>query len=153
MLKVAEEACRIPSKPMEEYMLRDLVVKEDIMQKAHELANLISSSDEAQTFQQAEKMIQENKQIQTLISTIKKKQKEIVAFESFENPQMVAKIEAEMRQLEDELDRIPIVNQFKQTQDDLDYLLQMVISVIRDSVSDKISVEKGTSAAPASCSD
>lgn len=138
---------------MQTYHTRDLIVREDIMRKAQELASLISTSDEVQHFQQAEMKIQNHERVQGLIAKIKKKQKEIVAFESFRNQEMVAKIEGEIEALQDELDGIPLVTEFQQSQSDINYLLQLVISVIRDTVSDKINVEAGTEAPPSTCGD
>ncbi|MNZ49035.1 hypothetical protein D3C78_667920 [compost metagenome] len=128
--------CGVPK-----YDSRDLVIREDIMSKAKELAELIGTSEEVVQFQKAEKLIQNHERIQTLISAIKKKQKEIVAFESFQNKSMVEKIEREIDELQDELDGIPLVTEFQQSQSDINYLLQLVISVIRDTVSDKVNVE------------
>ncbi|MMZ64480.1 hypothetical protein D1872_268160 [compost metagenome] len=130
--------CGVPK-----YDSRDLVIREDIMSKAKELAELIGTSEEVVQFQKAEKLIQNHERIQTLISAIKKKQKEIVAFESFQNKSMVEKIEREIDELQDELDGIPLVTEFQQSQSDINYLLQLVISVIRDTVSDKVNVETG----------
>ncbi|HEX7057891.1 MAG TPA: YlbF family regulator [Bacilli bacterium] len=139
---------------IERYNLRDLVVKEDIMAKAKELAQMIYESEDVQMYRKAEQLIKENERVQSLIALIKKRQKEAVAFQHFQNPKMVEKIDGEIKELEAQLDAIPIVNQFRQTQDDLDYLLQMVFSVIRDSVSEKIAVEGASSPPPpASCSD
>ncbi|UUZ95651.1 YlbF family regulator [Paenibacillus sp. P25] len=135
---------------MEEYSNTEMIVREDILAKAKELAELLSTSREVEFFQQAERQINNNDHIQTLISAIKKKQKEIVAFEQFENQQMVKKIEKEIEELQDELDSIPIVSEFKQSQEDINYLLQLIMSVIRDTISEKITVEKGT-AAVSSC--
>ncbi|MDF2964210.1 MAG: rane protein [Paenibacillus sp.] len=129
---------------MEHYTNTEMIVREDILAKAKELAELISTSNEVQFFQKAEVQISSNDQIQTLISAIKKKQKEIVAFESFENKKMVEKIEKEIEELQDQLDSIPIVNEFRQSQEDINYLLQLVMSVIRDTVSEKVTVEAGT---------
>ncbi|MCM3272022.1 RicAFT regulatory complex protein RicA family protein [Paenibacillus elgii] len=129
---------------MELYTNTELIVREDILDKAKELAGLLATSNEVQFFQQAEQQIAGNDHIQTLISAIKKKQKEIVAFESFENKKMVEKIEKEIDELQDQLDSIPIVSQFKQSQEDINYLLQLVMSVIRDTISDTITVEQGT---------
>ncbi len=140
-------------KTIKHYSSTELIVREDIMAKAKELAELISTSDEVEMYQKAEKQIQNHEKVQSLISLIKKKQKEIVAFESFQNQQMVKKIEAEISALEEELDAIPIVNVFRQTQRDINYLLQLIISVMKDSLSEKIAVETGTSAPPSSCSD
>jgi len=123
---------------------RDLVIREDIMAKAKELANLIGTSEEVHQFRKAEQQIQKHEKVQTLISSIKKKQKEIVAFESFQNKAMVEKIEAEISALQDELDSIPLVTDFQQSQSDINYLLQLVISVISDTVSEKVNVETGS---------
>ncbi|WP_256872200.1 RicAFT regulatory complex protein RicA family protein [Paenibacillus sp. 79R4] len=123
---------------------RDTVIREDIMAKAKELAALIGTSEEVQQFKKAEQKIQRHDKVQSLISTIKKKQKEIVAFESFQNKAMVDKIEAEISALQDELDNIPLVTDFQQSQSDINYLLQLVISVISDTVSQKVNVETGS---------
>jgi cell fate (sporulation/competence/biofilm development) regulator YmcA (YheA/YmcA/DUF963 family) len=138
---------------MERYTNTEMVVRADILVKAKELAELLSTSDEVQTYQKAEALINQNKQVQNLISAIKKKQKEIVGFEYFKNENMVKKIEAEITELQDQLDHIPIVGQFQQTQSDINYLLQLVMSVIKDTVSEKINVETGAAVPPSTCSD
>lgn len=130
--------------PIEHHTNVEFVIREDIMAKTKELAELLTTSTEIQFFQQAEKQISSNEGIQQLINKIKKKQKEIVAFKSFQNSQMVQKIENEIDQLQDELDSVPIVNEFKQSQEDINYMLQLVMGIIRDTISDKISVEAGT---------
>ncbi|WIV20856.1 YlbF family regulator [Paenibacillus polygoni] len=136
---------------MPSFRTRDLIIRDDIMNKAKELADLIGTSEEVQHFKQAEMKIQEHERIQGLIQKMKKKQKEIVAFESFQNKEMVAKIEAEIEQLQDEIDGIPLVTEFQQSQSDINYLLQLVMSVIHDTVSEKVNVETGTDAPPSRC--
>ena len=122
------------------------------MKKAKELADVIAASEEVEIYRKGGKQIQNHERVQTLIKTIKKKQKELVAFQTtFKNEKMVQKIEEEINELQDELDSIPIVSQFQQTQDDINYLLQMVVSVIRHSVSEKINVETGNVTPPAKC--
>ncbi|WP_127495759.1 MULTISPECIES: RicAFT regulatory complex protein RicA family protein [Paenibacillus] len=142
-----EHGCNVPK-----FNTRDFLVREDIMHKAKELADLIFTSEEVQQYRRAEKQIQGNDRVQSLIALIKKKQKEVVAFETtFKNEQMVKKIEGEMETLQDELDGIPIVSEFQQSQSDINYLLQLVISIVRDTVSEKINVEDATVEAPAEC--
>lgn len=138
---------------MKHYDTRELILSEDIMNKTKQLADMIANTEEVITYQKAEKQIQSNERIQELIRNIKKKQKEIVAFEQFENPEMVKKIEGEMQELQDELDQIPIVQQFQQTQSDINYLLQLIVSVIKDTLSDKINVESAPDVPPSSCSE
>lgn len=138
---------------MNKFNSTELVVRQDILAKTKELSDLLTTSDEVVMYQKAEKQIANNEKIQTLISAIKKKQKEVVAFESFQNADMVSKIESEMKQLQDELDDIPLVRQFQQTQTDINYLLQLVVSVIKDSISDKINVESGDDVSQSEYSD
>ncbi|MBD2845204.1 RicAFT regulatory complex protein RicA family protein [Paenibacillus sp. IB182496] len=142
------KACDIPH-----FESRDLVVGEAIKAKAEELAKLIAGSREVQFYQRAEAQIKGNDRIQGLIAQMKKKQKEIVAFESFNNASMVAKIEAEIEALQNELDGIPIVGDFQQSQSDINYLLQLVMSIIRDTVSEKINVESDSGSEPDECID
>ena len=69
-----------PNCPVEVVDTRDLLVREDIMAKARELAGLIYTSDEVQVYRRAEQQIQGNERVQNLMAGLKKKQKELVAF-------------------------------------------------------------------------
>ncbi|MHA7584321.1 MULTISPECIES: RicAFT regulatory complex protein RicA family protein [Paenibacillus] len=149
--RVAQEEVQYNQYGMPTYDTRNLVIRDDIMGKAKELADMLGTSEEVKQFQQAESKIRDHERIQQLIATIKKKQKEIVAFESFKNADMVSKIEQEIEDLQEELDSIPLVTEFQQSQSDINYLLQLVISVIRDTVSEKVNVEAGTDSPPTSC--
>ncbi|MDQ0721146.1 cell fate (sporulation/competence/biofilm development) regulator YmcA (YheA/YmcA/DUF963 family) [Paenibacillus sp. W4I10] len=148
---MAQEEVQYNHYGMPTYDTRNLVIRDDIMGKAKELADMLGTSEEVRQFQQAETKIRDHERIQQLIATIKKKQKEIVAFESFKNVEMVSKIEQEIDDLQSELDGIPLVTEFQQSQSDINYLLQLVISVIRDTVSEKVNVEAGTDSPPTSC--
>ena len=150
------QSCSPGGKPIKSYDIKDLLVREDIMAKAKEVAELLSSSEEADLYRKSEKRVNEHQEIQQLIAQIKKKQKEIVAFETtFKNADMVKKIEAEIEELQNKLDEYPIVTQFRQTQADLNYTLQLVFNIIRDTLSEKIALDDAASAAAAgsNCSD
>lgn len=140
-------SCAVPK-----FNTEDIIVRADIMAKTKELANMIFTSEEVQQYQRAEKQINGNERVQGLIAQIKKKQKEVVAFETtFKNAEMVEKIEKEIDTLQDELDGIPIVSEFQQSQADINYLLQTIVSVIRDTVAEKINVEDASVEAPEEC--
>lgn len=142
-----------PCSSMPSYNTRDLLVRDDIMSKAKQLAEMICTTEEVIQYQKAEKLVQQHDRVQELISAMKKKQKEIVAFESFQNQSMVDKIEKEIDELQQELDNFPLVVEFQQSQTDVNYLLQLVMSVIRDTVAEKIDVEAATPEDPDTCSD
>ena len=148
---MAHEHGRTNTYGMKTYNTRELIIRDDILAKAGELAELISTSEEVQVFKKAEEKIRNHERVQSLIKTIKKKQKEIVAFETFQNKEMVAKIEREIEELQEEIDSIPLVAEFQQSQSDINYLLQLVVSVIHDTVSEKVHVETGKDTPPSSC--
>ncbi|THF78455.1 RicAFT regulatory complex protein RicA family protein [Cohnella fermenti] len=132
---------------------RELIVREDILARAHELAQLITTSEEVALYQKSEKLIQGHDRIQGLIAQIKKKQKELVAFQNtFKNQKMADKIEQEIAVLQDELDEMPVVQQFQQSQTDVNYLLQSIVSIIRDTVAERLDLEAAAKAeAPETC--
>lgn len=128
---------------------RELIVREDILARARELAHLITTADEVRVYQSAEKQVQRHERVQSLIAQIKKKQKELVAFQNtFKNEAMAAKIEQEIDALQEEIDGIPLVQQFQQSQADVNYLLQSIVSIIRDTVAEKVDVEAAAPAEP-----
>ncbi|MCC3371786.1 RicAFT regulatory complex protein RicA family protein [Cohnella sp. REN36] len=143
-----DHSCQVPDlgQPegyiIPEYDNRELIVREDILARAKELAQLITTAEEVEMYQNAERLIQRHEKVQGLIAQIKKKQKELVAFQTtFKNAQMVEKIEQEISVLQDELDGMPVVQQFQQSQTDVNYLLQSIVSIIRDTVAEKLDVE------------
>lgn len=114
-----------------------------IVAKAKELADMISQSSEVEFYKKAEKQIKANEKVQQLIDQIRRKQKEAVALEALGRTESVKKVEREIDELHDQLDEIPLVTQFKQTQTDINDLLQMVTNVIANTVSEKIIVSTG----------
>jgi len=121
---------------------RELILREDILERARELARLLATTEEVRLYQEAEKKVRENERVQGLIAQIKKKQKELVAFQTtFRNPQMAEKIEKEIEALQNELDEIPLVRQFQQSQVDVNYMLQSVVGIIRDTVAEIVDLE------------
>ncbi len=114
-----------------------------IVDKAKELADLIANSSEVEFYKKAEQQIKANHKVQEMISAIKKKQKEAVALEHLGRAELLKKVEAEIDQLQEEIDEIPLVAEFKQTQIDINDLLQMVTNVIANTVSQNIIVATG----------
>ncbi|MCF6093135.1 YlbF family regulator [Microaerobacter geothermalis] len=121
----------------------EVVNREQILKKAEELADLISNSPEVDIFKKAEAKIKINERVQTLISQIRKKQKQLVSYEHLKKDDLAKKVEEEIERLQDELDSIPIVQEFKQTQVDINDLLQLITNVIANTVSEKIIVSTG----------
>ncbi|TKI55099.1 master regulator for biofilm formation [Brevibacillus antibioticus] len=117
--------------------------QKEILDKARELAAMIARTNEVDFFKRAELQIKNNERVQDLIDTLKQKQKQMVMFESINKPELVKKVEDEYSQLHEELDAIPIVTEFKQSQVDVNDLLQMVTNVITNTVSERIILDTG----------
>lgn len=112
--------------------------KDEIVAKARDLAKMIAETEEVDFFKRAEAQIHENEKIRMNISSIKSLQKQAVNFQHYGKVEALKKTEEKIAELEKELDQIPIVNEFKQSQADVNDLLQLVSSTISNQVTDEI---------------
>lgn len=117
------------------------VNRELIMTKVNNLAELISDQEEVKLYQEAEKKIKNNKKIETLISQIKLKQQELVNAKHLKKTNYIKKLEQELDKLNAELNEIPLVKQYQQTQIELNKYLQSVIKIIKDQISDIVPLD------------
>lgn len=112
--------------------------KDDILTKAAELAEMIATTEEVDFFKSAEAQINENQKVRNLIASIKGLQKQAVNLQHYGKEQAYNDVQAKINALEQELDELPIVQQFKQSQVDVNDLLQMVASQVSNKVTDLI---------------
>jgi cell fate (sporulation/competence/biofilm development) regulator YmcA (YheA/YmcA/DUF963 family) len=117
--------------------------KDDIVARAKELASMIAETDEVDFFKRAEAHIHENETVRILISDIKGLQKQAVNLQHYGKPEALKKVEERMASLEKELDEIPVVQDFKQSQLEVNELLQLIASTISNTVTDEIIVATG----------
>lgn len=110
----------------------------EIIAKAKELARMMSEADEVDFFKRAEKQINKNKKVAALIAEIKKHQKEAVNLQHFGKEEALKKVEEKINRLTDEVDQIPIVQEFKQSQTEVNQLLQLVTTTISNTVTQEI---------------
>ncbi|MGG3913032.1 RicAFT regulatory complex protein RicA family protein [Bacillus sp. es.034] len=112
--------------------------KDDIMKRAEELATMIAETEEVDFFKRAEAQIHENQNVREMIASIKSLQKQAVNFQHYGKIEALKMVEAKIENLEKEIDEIPVVQQFKESQTDVNDLLQIVASVISNNVTDHI---------------
>ncbi|MCP3739203.1 RicAFT regulatory complex protein RicA family protein [Rossellomorea sp. BNER] len=117
--------------------------KDDIIARAEDLARMISETEEVDFFKKAESQIHENQKIREKIASIKSLQKQAVNFQHYGKIEALKMVEEKIDKLEKELDEIPIVQEFKQSQIDVNDLLQIVASAISNSVTDNIITSTG----------
>ncbi|GAK01570.1 LOW QUALITY PROTEIN: YmcA protein [Geomicrobium sp. JCM 19055] len=112
--------------------------KEDIMAKAQELAQKITETEEVDFFIRAEKQINENEKVQSMIEEVKAKQKELVNLQHYKKKEAMKKTQREINRLHKEIDEIPIVQEFKRSQTEVNEVLQLVSSTISNDVTSHI---------------
>lgn len=112
--------------------------KDDIIAKARDLAKMIAETEEVDFFKRAEAAIHENEKVRVNIKTIKGLQKQAVNLQHYGKEEALKKTEEKISTLEIELNEIPVVNEFKQSQADVNDLLQLVATTISNSVTDEI---------------
>ncbi|MBM7693809.1 cell fate (sporulation/competence/biofilm development) regulator YmcA (YheA/YmcA/DUF963 family) [Peribacillus deserti] len=112
--------------------------KDDILNKADELAKMIAETEEVDFFKKAEAQINENQTVRELIASMKSLQKQAVNFQHYGKTEALKQVEAKIAAIEQQIDEIPIVQEFKQSQVDVNDLLQMVASSVSNTVTDLI---------------
>lgn len=111
---------------------------EDIIAKARELAEMISETEEVDFFKRAERKINDNDKVSGLIADIKSHQKEAVNLQHFQKHEALKEVEGQINELTNEVDSVPLVQEFKQSQTEVDQLLQLVTKTISDTVTEEI---------------
>ncbi|WP_137742858.1 RicAFT regulatory complex protein RicA family protein [Robertmurraya siralis] len=117
--------------------------KDEIVARAQELATLIAQTEEVDFFKRAEAQIHENEKVRKLIDEIKGLQKQAVNLHHYGKPEALKRTEEKIAKIEAELDAIPVVQEFKQSQGDVNELLQLVASTISNKVTDEIITSTG----------
>lgn len=112
--------------------------KDDIIQKAKEIADMISHTEEVDFFKRAEAQINENQKIREKIASLKSLQKQAVNFQHYGKEKALSLIEGKIEKIEEEIDEIPIVQEFKQSQGEVNELLQLVANAISNQVTSQI---------------
>ncbi len=119
------------------------ISREEIITRAKELAKMISETDEVDFFKRAEAQINYNQKVQQTISQIKALQKQAVNLQHFGKHEALKQVEEKIDLLQDEMDNIPVVQDFKTSQMDVNDLLQLVASTITNGVTDEIITSTG----------
>src|SRR5699024_2259240 len=88
--------------------------REQVMNETRLLAKMLANNEEIDSFKQVEAQINSNEKVQKLISNIKLLQKQAVNLQEYDKAEALKKVEAEIDQLQEELDSNPFVEEFKE---------------------------------------
>jgi len=112
--------------------------RREVLDEAKELAAMLANTEEIERFKQVEAKINKNEKVQSLISRIKRLQKQAVNLQAYEKTEALNKVETEIDNIQDELDSIPIVQEFKEIQVVVNDVLQLVSGTIAREVTNQV---------------
>ncbi len=119
-------------------LMSTLYTKKDIRAKAKELATMLAQTEEVDFFKKAEKQINEHLRVQEMIAEIKRHQKEAVNLRHYGKMEALKEVEAKIDELHNEIDDIPLVQEFKRSQVEVNELLQIVTNTVSKRVTDEV---------------
>lgn len=112
--------------------------RKEVLDEAKRLATMLANTEEIDRFKQVEAKINENKKVQQLIQKIKTLQKQAVNFQAYEKREALKRVEEEIDRLQEEIDGIPVVQEFKETQIVVNDVLQLVTKTIAREVTTNV---------------
>jgi len=112
--------------------------RQEVLTEAKQLAEMLANTEEIERFKVVEAKINANQKVQRLISRIKRLQKQAVNLQAYEKTEALNKVEKEIDDLQDELDNIPIVQEFKEIQGVVNDVLQLVSGTIAREVTNHV---------------
>lgn len=112
--------------------------KDEIIAKANEIAHMIANTEQVDFFKRAEAQINENQKVRESIASLKSLQKQAVNFQQYGKERALNIIEGKIEKIEEEIDAIPIVQEFKQSQGEVNELLQLVSNTIANGVTNEV---------------
>ncbi|GAB3795007.1 YlbF/YmcA family competence regulator [Virgibacillus kimchii] len=112
--------------------------RKQVLDEAKKLADMLASTEEIDRFKQVEAKINQNQKVQQLIKRIKTLQKQAVNFQAYEKTEALKKVEAEIDRLQEEIDEIPVVQEFKETQIVVNDVLQLISGTIAREVTNNV---------------
>ncbi|CAD2077702.1 hypothetical protein GCM10007275_06920 [Jeotgalicoccus coquinae] len=115
-----------------------MYTKDEIIEEAKKLGKMMSETDQVEFFKKAEAKIHENQEIREKMASLKSLQQQAVNFQNYGKERAYKMTEEKLAKIEQELDEMPLVDQFKESQAGVNELLQMVSHAISSTVTSEI---------------
>lgn len=112
--------------------------KDEIVKEAKELGRMIANTEQVEFFKKAEAKIHENEEVRKRMASLKSLQKQAVNFQQYGKEKALQLTEEKIEKIQDELDEMPIVDQFKESQTQVNQILQMVSHAISSTVTEEV---------------
>ncbi|MBU0437465.1 hypothetical protein CD110_05105 [Staphylococcus casei] len=106
--------------------------KDDILEAATQLSERIKSLDTVKEYHAVEAQIHHNKHIEQRMKDLKKTQKQSVNLQNYGKTEALKQSEGKIHDIEQNINDLPIVEEFRESQTEANDLLQMMISTMSD---------------------
>ena len=103
---------------------------EDVLNKATEVAKSLDQLEEVQTFKALKAQLDQNKKVKDKINAIKQLQKQAVNLQAYGKTNAVKALDAEIDEIQADIDHLPIVGEFKANQVVVNDILKQLIESI-----------------------
>jgi len=112
--------------------------RQEVMDAAHKLADMLANTEEINRFKKVEAKINQNTKVKKNIENIKILQKQAVNLQAYEKTEALKKVNEQIDKLQAEIDDIPVVQEFKETQIVVNDVLQLVSGTIAREVKNDV---------------
>jgi len=106
--------------------------EKEIIRKVESLAEKIGKLEVVQDYHNGEKQIHNNQAIKQKMNRLKAQQKQSVNFQNYGKQNALEQSEAKIQYLKDEINELPIVEEFRSAQYEANDLLQMMVKTMED---------------------
>src|SRR5699024_5342650 len=115
-----------------------MYTKKEIIEEAKKLGKMMADTEQVEFFQKAEAKIHENKENREKITSLKSLQQQAVNCQNYRKEHPYQMTQDKQAKIEDKLNEMPLVNQFKEPQAGVNELLQMVSHAISSTVTSEV---------------
>jgi cell fate (sporulation/competence/biofilm development) regulator YmcA (YheA/YmcA/DUF963 family) len=121
------------------------LLKDTVFKKADQIATQIQSTEAAYRFWQAREKMERHEKAQQLFEELKRKTNHVLVLEEQYSPahERTIAAQAQVDGIVDELAQIPIAMQYKESQEELNGMVQEVMKILMTRLSSVVPVEYG----------
>ncbi|HLQ73810.1 MAG TPA: YlbF family regulator [Bacillota bacterium] len=112
--------------------------RQEVLDEARNLADMLSQTEEIERFKQLEAKINANEKLQKNIKKIKTLQKQAVNLQAYDKKEALKIVEEQIDSTQEEIDSLPIVQEFKEVQIVVNEVLQLVSGTIAREVTNHV---------------
>lgn len=104
--------------------------REDIIKETHVVKSKIEALGIVQDYRRVEQQIHSNQSIDERMTRLKKLQKQAVNMQNYSKKQALDQTEARIDEIEAQINTLPIVEEFRESQREANDLLQMMMETL-----------------------